>query len=365
MSNPRIATLSRRQALGLGAALPLTGTAAAQAQTARTRLDVLVLQSIFQDPVGPMIEQKANVTLNNGPYLSSADIIARMTAPGGARHNLYGGVTEILRHPVMGTGAGRERAVAIEPSALPNLADISPIVKGDVQQRDGKIFMIPGFWGYDSVIYNRAEVSLPPEETNTWGLLYDDRFAGRIAWLDQPFYSLFHAGLYLGHAAPETATRDELNEFARFLISKKKNVRALWQTQAQAVNLLGSGECVISTGQIPVRVALRRRGMDVVTGWCKEGVVLWSFGYFIPRNAPEPAAAARVLNAILDPEIAAAITRASGYPNSSVRGAALLTEAERQEAGFDIRERGVKTAAYRFPTDLTQWVEAWNRVKSA
>ncbi|TDR92911.1 ABC transporter substrate-binding protein [Enterovirga rhinocerotis] len=359
-------SLNRRQILaagGLGAAaaagLPVSALAAPK------RLDVLILASVMQDPVGPMVERLSNVTLNNGPYLSSADVIARINAPGGPRHALYCGVTEILRQPVMGAASGDEKAFPIDPAKMPNLADLSDLVKSDVIERDGKTFIIPLFWGFDTVIYNKAEVKLPEEETNTFGLLYDDRFAGRIAWLDQPYYSLYAAALYLGHSAPEKATRAEIGEFAKFMISKKKNVRALWQTQAQAINLMGSGECVISSGQIPIRVTLNRRGMDIATGWPKEGVIVWTEGYFMPKNVRDPAAAQAVLNAVLDPEVGAALTRLSGYPTASAKGAALLTPEERRQAGFDIKERGLKITGYRFPSDLSEWVEAWNRVKSA
>src|SRR5690606_33968803 len=160
-------------------------------------------------------------------------------APGGTkRYNVMMSHSIFSRAPVLGQAAGQEKAAALDLDLIPNYAHLADIFKKDVLERSGKVFGIPIMWGYDTALYNTKEVA--PEDQNSWGLLFEDKYAGRIGWFDAPHHMLMVAALYMGHAKPETMTSAELNELGRFLISAKKNVRVIWNSVAQGSNLLAS-----------------------------------------------------------------------------------------------------------------------------
>ena len=48
-------------------------------------------------------------------------------------------------------------------------------------QHGGKQYGIPDDWGFDAILYRSDKVH---PKAKSWGLLFDDRYKGRIAWFD-------------------------------------------------------------------------------------------------------------------------------------------------------------------------------------
>src|SRR5262249_32983829 len=48
-------------------------------------------------------------------------------------------------------------------------------------QYQGKQYGIPNDWGFDAVLYRSDKVKNPAK---TWGLLFNTKYAGKIAWFD-------------------------------------------------------------------------------------------------------------------------------------------------------------------------------------
>jgi len=346
----------------VGASALLPGAAFAQQKS----IDGLMVNGILGGPLRAMIEGPTGVKVNDGPFVSSTDNVAKLMAPGGGtRYDLFIGVSEFSRNPVLGAGPGKERGLAFDPAKVPNLKDLSAIARDDLGTRDGKNYIVPVYWGYDMALYNKDHVPENDPLTQSWGLMFSEKYAGRIAWYDVPHQMIMVAGLHMGLKEPEKASASDLAEITKFLISKKKNVRAIWTTFAQAVNLMASGEVVVSYGWIPMRVALQKRGFNITNNWPSDGLLIWSHGAYIPKDSPKGNEAQAVVNAMLAGEYGAALTRETGYLSGSVAAEKLLSAEEKKAAGYDVRERGIKTYSLKWPSDLSRWVEAWGKVKSA
>jgi spermidine/putrescine-binding protein len=329
-------------------------------------IDGLMVNAIMGGPLRAIIENPTGVKVNDGPFVSSTDNVAKLMAPGGGtRYDLLIGVSEFSKAPVLGETPGKERVLAYDPAKVPNLKNLSEIARADLVERDGKTYLVPVYWGYDMVLYNQEHVPDNDPLTQSWELLFADKYAGRIAWYDVPHQMIMVAGLHLGMKEPEKATASDLAEITKFLIAKKKNVRTIWTTFAQAVNLLASGEVVVSYGWIPIRVALQRRGFKITNNWPSDGLLVWSHGAYIPKDSRKGDEAQAVVNAMLTAEYGAALTRETGYLSGSTAAEQALSAEEKRAAGYDVRQRGIKTYGLKWPTDLNRWVEAWGKVKSA
>ena len=114
--------------------------------------------------------------------------------------------------------------------------------KPEIQSRNGNAYMVPVFWGYDSPLFRTDKIPVDDPATKSWGILFDDRFAGHTALRDDAYQALLVAALALGHKDPPTMPLSDLREVQKFLISKKRNIRALWSKFGEAVNLMSSGE---------------------------------------------------------------------------------------------------------------------------
>jgi spermidine/putrescine transport system substrate-binding protein len=326
-----------------------------------------VMPGVFiPDTIRSLIEKTAGIKVENAPYVSPTDTLAKLLAPGGtSRYDLMLSVTPFVRNPILGAKTGEEKVAPLDLTLIPNASKITDLFKADIVTRDGKTYMLPVIWGYDSVIYNADKI--PPDDslTQSWGVLFDDKYAGHIAWRDDAHGMILAAGLHLGISDPAAMSAADLNKVASFLTEKKKNVRTMWSTFGSAVSLMSSGEVWAMYGWIPMRAALQKQGMKVTNNWPKDGLLIWSQGAFIPKDSPNAKNSHAVINAYLDSEIGKTLLRDTNYPTTSSEISGAFTPEERKKYGLDIAERGVKVYPLKFPAAMDQWLEAWNKVKSA
>ena len=94
---------SRRSVLqGLGAAgMAAAGPTSAWAQ--QKSIDGLMVNAIMGGPLRAIVEGPTGVKVNDGPFVSSTDNVAKLMAPGGGtRYDLLIGVSEFSKAPVLG-----------------------------------------------------------------------------------------------------------------------------------------------------------------------------------------------------------------------------------------------------------------------
>lgn len=358
--------LDRRQILAGSAALGASsftgGIAAAQAKPVTA-----VMAGVFiPDTLRPMVEGKAGVKVENAPYVSPTDTLAKLLAPGGtSRYDLMISITNFVRGPILGSRAGEEKVAPFDMSLIPNFSKLSDLFKPDVVSRDGKNYVIPIIWGYDSVIYNADKIPTNDPTTQSWGVLFEDKYAGRIAWRDDAHGMILAAGLFLGNKDPVSMSASDLKEVGNFLTKKKKNVRTMWSTFGSAISLMSSGEVWAMYGWIPMRAALQKQGMNVTNNWPTDGLLFWSQGAFLPKDSPNQKATHAVVNAYLDTEVAIALAKITNYPSTSADISQAFAPEERAKLGLDVVERGQKLYSMKFPVVMDRWLETWNAVKSA
>jgi spermidine/putrescine transport system substrate-binding protein len=110
-----------------------------------------------------------------------------------------------------------------DTSLISNFSSLNPKL---LQQGvlDGKQYFIPLDWGFIAPIVNLDHVDV---KEDTFGILFDDRYAGKISWVDTS-NMMYIGGLFLGVSNAFDMTDDELAQVRDFLISKKHLVKFLW-----------------------------------------------------------------------------------------------------------------------------------------
>lgn len=366
-SRKLIGEIDRRSLLiGAGA----LGAAAAGGMTpafAQAKPVTAIMPGVFMpDSVRTLIESKAGFKVENAPYVSPTDTLAKLLAPGGtSRYDLMISVTPFVRNPIIGAKAGDEKVMPIDLSQIPNASKIMDLFKDDIVARDGKTYMLPIVWGYDSVIYNADHIKTDDPDTQSWGVLFNEKYAGRIAWRDDAHGMILAAGLSMGMKDPAAMSASDLKEVTKFLTAKKKNVRTMWSTFGSAVSLMSSGEVWAMYGWIPMRAALQKQGMNVTNNWPKDGLLVWSQGAFIPKDTPNAKGSHAIINAYLEADVGKKLAADTNYPTTSKEISGEFSADERKKLGLDLVERGVKVYPLQFPTAMDRWLEVWNTVKSA
>lgn len=151
-------------------------------------------------------------------------------------------------------------------------------------EAETELWMVPTVFNFDSVGYNPDVVTA--EEANTWTCLFDKKWKGRSGLNTDPLIAFGQAIMAMNSLGlldvknPGNPNKKQIDDAAKFLISKKKDgqFRALWGDFGELVNLLASGEMVVSDAWQPAVMAVKAQGHPCKYAVPKEGYRAWSIG---------------------------------------------------------------------------------------
>jgi spermidine/putrescine transport system substrate-binding protein len=364
--------MNRRNFLGnsaltiVGLAAGTSGLGASSAWAAEKSITAVIPGVILDKDTRAIISKATGISIHNVPYVSPTDTVAKLLAPGGSsRYDLMVSPNFFVKEPIMGAKAGDEKVQPFDLSKMPNAQDLQELFKDDMVTRGGKVYTIPIFWGYDSPLIRTDHIPVDDSLTNSWGVLFADKYAGKTALRDDAYQSIMATALHLGHKDPSGMNKSELNEVKKYLISKKKNFRTLWTKFGEAVNLMSSGEVWAMYGWMPMRAALQRDGYPVVNSWPKEGLLVWDHAAFIPKDTKNADLSEQVVNAMLSPDFGVMLGKVFNYGPVTKAALAKFSPEQQHKLGLDVPKRNVAIYQLKWPADMNAWIEAWAGFKAA
>ena len=166
-----------------------------------------------------------------------------------------------------------------DTSLMPNFKQLYPSFASS-GQLNGKQYLIPTQWGFESAIYRPDIVKNP----TSYEILFDEKYAGKIAWLDNPWVEPSIAGILHGFPDPFNMTDSELATIKSFLISKKKLVKLLWTNSTDVESAFKAGDIYVGHAW-PSSWATLQGGKHPV-GYLKpaKNEVAWSGGYILLKG---------------------------------------------------------------------------------
>jgi spermidine/putrescine-binding protein len=149
-------------------------------------------------------------------------------------------------------------------------------------QYQSKQYGIPDDWGFDAILY-RADKVKP--KARSWGLIFDERYKGRIAWFDD-IVMLEAAGLYLGFKDTWNQTDKQLEQSQKLLMSKKHLVRLIWSSETNLWQAFGSGDIWIAYAWPNDWVQMKKKKLPVVYMLPKERPIAWVGMFMLLKGTP-------------------------------------------------------------------------------
>jgi len=169
------------------------------------------------------------------------------------------------------------------PSLIKNFKNLNPfMVKAG--QYQGKQYGIPDDWGFDAILYRTDKVK---PKSKSWGLLFDERYSGKIAWFDD-IGMLTVAGLYLRFPNPWDQTDAQLKQSQKLLISKKHVARLLWSSEPDLWGAFGGGDIWIAYAWPNDWVQMKKKGLPVVYMHPREKPVAWVGMFMLLKGSSRP-----------------------------------------------------------------------------
>ena len=255
----------------------------------------------------------------------------------------------------------------IDTTRLPFWGGVMPKLKDLPGTRFlGRQWFVPVDWGQTSFTYRTDLVALP-EEGETWGLLWDERYRGRIAVSDHLqdawWCAAIHAGLDL-----ERIGDADLPTVRSLLVEQRPLLRAYASDPAVLEQGLASGEIVAAMTWNESAVRLRAQGLPVKFANPAEGALTWCCGVVLRKNTPDLDKAHDLINALLDPRAGAHLIDAFGYGHANINAFDRVDKARLTRLGLSEKPHEVVRDAVFVgpqPPDLIAKIERdWRRVLS-
>jgi spermidine/putrescine-binding protein len=196
-------------------------------------------------------------------------------------------------------------------------------------------YFVPAEFGNSSVVYRTDLVDPEYIETNSWSIMYDDRYAGRLAWLDSGSATVEVAALVKGFD-DIFSLNDEQLEAVRPLMAKQRDLtRFYWTDVTELERAIASGEVVAAYAWNQSYTSLLSEGVPVGYMVPKEGILAWGSGFVIHKDAKDLDAVYAYIDAWTSPESGAWLIDNYGYGSANLKAYDLVSPERRAELGYE------------------------------
>ncbi len=197
------------------------------------------------------------------------------------------------------------------------------------QDADGTQWFSPMEWGNSSITYRTDLVDLP-EGGETWGILWDERYKGKIGMIADAGDSWWCAAIYAG-VDFANVTEEDIKKVNALLKEQRPLVRLYSSDMTALQQALASGELVAALTWNDAAVALKSEGVPVRFANPKEGTLTWVCGAMLHKDAPHHAKAHDVIDSLISPEVGEYIIDAFGYGHANVESFKRVSQARLDE----------------------------------
>lgn len=237
----------------------------------------------------------------------------------------------------------------IDESRLVHLKDMFPAVTGiGGTVVEGKRWFVPLDWGNSTVIYRTDLVDPEYVKENSWKILFDDRYKGRLAAFDDNV-NVEISALLLGYDNIFSLTDEQLVKVREMMRKQRDNLRFYWTDKTQIEQALASGELVAAYGWNETYVGLRNQGISVGFMVPKEGIFTWCCGLVMHAKTENEDAVYDLINAMTSPETGAYEITTWGYGHANQKAFALVPPEKLQELNLSTPEALLNAGIFFLP----------------
>lgn len=246
---------------------------------------------------------------------------------------------------------------------IPNHSNIDEIYLKSAQEFDpDNKYSVPYCWGTVGILYNKTMVEEP---VDSWGILFDEKYAGDILMIDSVRDAFMIALTYLGY--DQNSTVEAQLEEAKELLKSQYNlvqayvidqVRDKMISEDAALGVIYSGEAIYT----------KRENENLEYVVPKEGSNVWIDGWVIPKNAENKENAEKWINFMCREDIALKNFEYITYstPNKAARELIEDEDIKNSEVAFPSEEVLKRCNTFHYLGE--EWDEIymnkWNEAKT-
>lgn len=233
----------------------------------------------------------------NATYIGSNDEVLTKYRAGGSGIYDVGDINSRYIGPMVQQGM----LMPLDESRIPNLADLYPAFKEiDFGRVDGKMYAVPGFFGFDVITYNADKA---PEPT-TWDFYKQEPFKGKYAFYDNPAGQMLLWGMLVGVGTDGTKwTEDDLEKVKVLGKDVLKNAALITKSYGECKDLLVRGDILaVYYSWEAVAAWGRKEGVNLANTLPPGPAKAWVDCYFILNGAKNIDTAYAWIDQAISPE---------------------------------------------------------------
>ena len=248
------------------------------------------------------------------PYVSDHGAIEStyMESEEDSLQKIRQGFTPDVAHPCsysVRRWADHDIIVPIDESRLSNFGDVWPQLKGITGTVvDGNRYWVPFEWGTASVLYRTDMVDPSFQENETYAIMWDPAYEGKVSMWDAIDGPVQVAALYIGIEDPHNLTDEQIAEVKTALEAQRPINRFYWTDTASLEQSMASGEVIAAYAWNTSLANLALQDIPVRLANPKEGALTWSCGLSVIKgHEASEDLVYDFINAMLAPESGAAM----------------------------------------------------------
>ncbi|NEO86081.1 MAG: spermidine/putrescine ABC transporter substrate-binding protein [Spirulina sp. SIO3F2] len=245
---------------------------------------------------------------------------------------------------------------------IPNLNNIAERFL-DPPFDPGNRYSVPYQWGTIGIGYNTTAAG---GEITSWEEIFDAKYAGRVALMEDPRAMLGVILMTLGYD-PNTTDPDELKAAKDYLIEHKDVIATFAPDTGE--DLLNQGEVDIAVEWNGDVFQVMEENDEIEYVIPEEGTIVWVDNLAIPKDAPNKELAEKFINFVLEPEVSAMISNYIKYgnPNEAALEQKLIDQEDLDNPGIYPPPETFKKLKYAndLGDDTQLYDEVWTELKVA
>jgi spermidine/putrescine-binding protein len=274
----------------------------------------------------PLFQAYSNIRVNYDVYSSNDDLLAKLRA-GPTQYDIV-----VPTNWFVPTYRRLGLLQPLRQDLIPNLTNLDKtFVETDYDP--GNKYTVPWQWGTTGLGYNTKRV--PGGRVDSWTALYEPNpsLAGRISLLREVTEVIGCTLIYLGKSPNSTRDAD-LQQVVDTFRRLRRQVKQLKFSSDTYIDELAAGEAWLAQGWSGDVFQAQADNADVRYVIPKEGSLRWADVMCIPKDAPHPENAARFMNYVLHPQVAARISKYVSYGTPVPLAKALLPPEQLNDPGI-------------------------------
>jgi spermidine/putrescine-binding protein len=303
-----------------------TGAAGVAGPRRRERtLNIYNWSDYIDEKTVPLFQAWTNIRVNYDVYSSNEDLLAKLRA-GPTQYDIIVPTNQFI--PTY------RRLGLLQPlrhDLLPNLINLDKaFVETDYDP--GNKYTIPWQWGTTGIGYNTKRV--PGGTVDSWRALYEPTpsLSGRVSILREVTDLIGCTLIYLGKD-PNSTNDVDLQQVVDTFKGLRRKVRSLKFSSDTYIDELAAGETWLAQGWSGDVFQAQGDNGDIRYVIPKEGSLQWADVMCVPKDAPHPQNAARFMNYVLQPRVAARISKYVSYGTPVPLAKALLPDEQLDDPG--------------------------------